>query len=101
VLRVAVFGGSLVFGHEDAEPEAFPAIMERTFPGFEVYNYGVLGYGLDQAFRGYQAEGHQRAPDVVAIGCPRILERCVSDYRQFLNANLSSEPSTKPRFLLR
>ena len=101
ILRVAVFGDSLVFGYDMAEGDCWPAVIERLFPEIEVPNYGVLGYGLDQAYLRYKAEGRQLAPKVVVIGCtPAVNLRCVSVYGPFINNRPRSDPMTKPRFFL-
>ena len=81
VLRVAAFGDSLVFGYEIDDGDCWPAIMEKLFPKLEVLDYGVLGYGLDQAYLRYKAEGQRLAPEIVLIGCtPGVNDRCTSVY---------------------
>jgi lysophospholipase L1-like esterase len=101
ILRVAAFGDSLVFGYEMADGDCWPAAMERLFPEMEVLNYGVLGYGLDQAYLRYKAEGQQLAPEIVVIGCtPGANIRCTGVYGPFIADSGRSDPLTKPRFLL-
>jgi hypothetical protein len=99
VTRVAAFGDSFVYGNEVADGDAWPAGMEKMFAPMEVLNYGVGGYGTDQAFRRYLAEGSLLSPDVVIVGfAPVDLGRTVNVYRRFVsNREL---PLVKPRFVL-
>src|SRR2546426_4127010 len=99
VLRVAAFGDSFVYGNEVSDSGAWPALMERLFPRMEVLNYGVGGYGVDQAFLRFCSEGTALSPDVVIIGFVRDdLRRVVNVYRRFIS-NLEL-PLVKPRFAL-
>src|SRR5262249_42937310 len=92
VLRVAAFGDSLVYGACVTNVDSWPAILEQTFPDIEVLNYGVLGYGLDQAYLRYQAEGHCLAPEVVLLGCTRTIGRCVNVYTPFRTEMVGNFP---------
>jgi hypothetical protein len=101
VVRLAVFGDSLVFGFLTGDTDCWPAIVERSVPEVEVLNYGVLGYGLDQEYLRYRAEGRQFAPQGVVIGCtPGVLQRCLTVYGPFTADSIELDPLTKPRFLL-
>jgi hypothetical protein len=65
----------------------------------EVLNYGVGGYGLDQAFLRYLRDGDKYHPQLVVIGfVPDDLPRIVNVYRRFLSS--SDWPLIKPRFVL-
>ena len=99
VLRVAAFGDSFVYGNEVADSGAWPALVERLFPQVEVLNYGVGGYGTDQAYLRYCAEGAALSPRIVIIGfVPVGLRRVVNVYLRFVsNREL---PLAKPRFTL-
>jgi len=99
VARVAAFGDSFVYGSEVADSAAWSAIMERLFPQLEVLNYGVGGYGVDQAYLRFRAEGRALAPQLVIIGFTTDdLRRVVNVYRRFIsNREL---PLVKPRFTL-
>src|SRR5256885_5239021 len=99
VLRVAAFGDSFVYGNEVVDSAAWPAIAERLFPGLEVLNYGVGGYGVDQAYLRFGAEGMDLAPQIVLIGFTTDdLRRVVNVYRRFISNR--EFPLIKPRFLL-
>ena len=99
VLRIAAFGDSFVYGNEVDTREAWPARMEALFPNVEVLNYGVGGFGLDQAFLRYHQDGHTLDPRVVIVGfVADDLRRLVNVYRRFIADNES--PLAKPRFVL-
>ena len=99
-LRVAAFGDSFVYGNEVADADAWCALLEAGGDSIEVLNYGVGGYGLDQAFLRFEQEGMALQPDAVLIGfTPDDLRRVVNVYRRFLSS--LEWPLTKPRFLMR
>ncbi len=99
VLRIAAFGDSFVYGSEVENQDAWAALIEKDNPDLEVLNYGVPGYGTDQAYLRYRLEGATFAPQVVLIGFPPTdLWRVVNVYRRFYsNAEV---PLFKPRFEL-
>lgn len=96
-LRVASFGDSFVYGTEVADGEAWGHVVEVTEPGIELLNYGVGGYGMDQAYLRYMGEGAQFSPDLVLVGfTPVNLGRLVNVYRRFISG--MEIPLVKPRF---
>jgi hypothetical protein len=100
VVRVAAFGDSYVYGNEVGNDDSWPTQLERSAPDVEVLNYGVGGYGVDQAYLRYLAEGRALAPQVVIIGfAPVDLPRLVNRYRRFLDDRELA--LAKPRFVLR
>lgn len=85
VLRIAAFGDSYVYGSEVDNASAWATVMESNTPNLEVLNYGVGGYGVDQAYLRYLLEGSVLAPHVVLIGfTPDDIVRTVNVYRRFL-----------------
>jgi hypothetical protein len=99
VLRIAAFGDSFVYGSEVDNASAWPAVMESQHPDLEVLNYGVGGYGVDQAYLRYLLEGKDLSPKVVLIGySPDDINRTVNVYRRFLT-DLDSA-LIKPRYVL-
>jgi hypothetical protein len=99
VIRVAAFGDSFVYGNEVRNPESWPALIEREDPQIEVLNYGVGGYGLDQAYLRYTLEGSALTPQIVIIGfTPDDLGRVTNVYRRFVGA--TEMPLFKPRYVL-
>lgn len=98
-VRAAAFGDSFVYGNEVDDPDAWPAAAEGMFPDLEILNYGVGGYGLDQAYLRYITEGTALSPHVVVIGFdPDDLGRLVNVYRRFLS--IREIPLVKPRYVV-
>lgn len=100
VTRVAAFGDSFVFGNEVPDDDAWATVVENSFDGLEVLNYGVGGYGLDQALLRYRLEGADLHPDIVLIGfIADDIRRVTNVYQRFASTNAGI--FTKPRFQLR
>ncbi len=98
VLRISTYGDSYTHGDDVSNDETWQAVMEKLDPSMEVLNFGVWGYGLDQALLRYQNEGAQYKPHVVFIGfMTRDILRHVNNFRPFYSEN-SDIPLTKPRF---
>jgi hypothetical protein len=97
-VRVSAFGDSFTHGDEVGFHDTWTARLERD--GLEVLNFGVGGYGLDQALLRYRIEGKRYHPRVVLIGyMSEDLERSVNVYRPFSHPD-SHTPLAKPRFRL-
>lgn len=100
VTRLLFFGDSFTFCDEMGDWAAFQHIFEKQHPRFEAINFGVSGYGTDQAFLRYRALGRDLGADVVFIGI--LLEnvgRNVNRYRP-LWSTATGFCATKPRFVL-
>ncbi len=96
-LRVAAFGDSFVYGNETHWTDSWPALLEHADSTLEVLNYGVGGYGLDQAFLRYLREGRSLTPSIVLICFTTDdLRRLVNVYRRFIS--VGELPLFKPRF---
>lgn len=102
VLRIAAFGDSFVYGSEVLTDEAWPTIIEQTRPHTEVLNYGVPGYGQDQIYLRFLAEGAELAPDVVLLGVSTpTLERVMRVSAVFRSPGSATyDFIMKPRFIL-
>jgi hypothetical protein len=99
VIRVAVFGDSFVYGNEVGTADAWPTQLEAIDPRLEVPNYGVGGYGADQALLRYRRDGKGLHPRIVVLGfTPDDLRRLVNVYRRFIDDR--EWPLAKPRFVL-
>jgi len=99
ILRISAFGDSFVYGNEVGTPDAWPSQMEQACTKLEVLNYGIGGYGVDQAYLRYESEGALYAPDIVLIGfVSDDMRRLVNVYRRFSDDR--EWPLFKPRFVL-
>ncbi len=98
--RIAAFGDSFVYGTEVTNAEAWSTRLQAAHAdSLEVLNYGVGGYGTDQAFLLFLREGMRFSPDVVLIGfAPVNLSRIGNVYRRFISTD--EVPVVKPRFEL-
>jgi hypothetical protein len=99
-VRLAAFGDSFTHASDVADAEAWEADLERLEPRLEVMNFGVPGYGVDQAYLRYRLEGERFHPQIVLIGfMSDDINRVVSVYRPFYFYQ-SGLPLTKPRFVV-
>jgi len=99
-VRIAAFGDS--FTHADDVPNeaTWEAVLESLDPRLEVLNFGVSGFGPDQAYLRYRLEGVRYHPDVVLLGfMSENINRLVNTFRPFYIPN-TSLPLAKPRFEL-
>ena len=99
VVRVAAFGDSFVYGNEVDNANSWTALAEQAYPRLEVLNYGVGGYGNDQAYLRFLADGRALSPRIAILGfAPTDFGRLVNVYRRFLSNH--ELPLVKPRFVL-
>jgi hypothetical protein len=97
VTRVAAFGDSFVYGNEVGDRDNWAAQLEQLYPNLEVLNFGVGGYGLDQAYLRFLSEGAAHGSQVTLLGfVPDDLGRLVNRYRRFRSSD--ELPLFKPRF---
>ena len=70
--RVAIFGDSFAHGSEVTYDESWGArvqqALNRPDRPVEVLNFGVPGYGMDQALLRWEQEGAAYRPDVIVFG---------------------------------
>ena len=98
IIRIATFGDSFTHGEEVKNEFTWQEQMIRLNPHLEVINFGVGGYGLDQAFLRYSNEGKLYHPHIVLMGFMQDnINRLVNVYRPFYAPGI---PLTKPRFIL-
>ena len=92
--RLKAFGDSFVYGAEVAEDETFCAyVEERT--GWDCLNYGVGGYGPDQAFLKYRSNHIPADYTILGVLCENI-GRVVSYYPPFY---MREWTPPKPRYV--
>lgn len=101
IVRIAAFGDSFTQGDGVANTEIWTTGLRHLSPNLEVLNFGVTGYGLDQAYLRYQQDGVPFQPHIVLIGfMSDDTNRHVSVFRPFLLTG-TRIPLTKPRYVLR
>jgi lysophospholipase L1-like esterase len=101
VRRVALVGDSYTFGLEVSFEDSWGHHLERALgPGVQVLNFGVDGYGVDQAYLRYQRDVRPWRPDVVVFGfINHDLHRSMAVY-PFVSFPAWEMPFAKPRFTL-
>jgi hypothetical protein len=100
VRRIAAFGDSFTYCHEVNFQYCWTEQVGEAWPVTEVLNFGVPGYGPDQAWLRYQREGQTYAPCAVTIGyMVENINRVVNRYRPSL-VPITDLLATKPRFIL-
>ena len=98
-LRVVSFGDSFTHGAEVPWDASWQAQLEALEPSWEAPNFGVNGYGTDQALLRFRRVGALDA-DVVCIGLMLDnIGRNVNRYKPCF-ATLHGSPAAKPRFVL-
>jgi len=98
-LRIAAFGDSYVYGSEVDNPSAWAALIEADDSHVELLNYGVGGYGVDQAYLRYLLEGADLHPQIVMMGFTTDdIGRVVNRYRRFVDGH--DLVLFKPRYLI-
>jgi hypothetical protein len=94
---VSVYGDSFTFGADVAHEEAWPnRLAERL--GCRVSNFGVGGYGSDQALLRFELNETNRAPVVVLGHLTENILRNVNQLRGLLYAG--SRWGLKPRWIV-
>lgn len=98
VTRFAVFGDSYTHGDDVSDDQTWAAQVERLNPAIEVLNFGVGGFGPDQALLRFENEGLRFRPAVAILGFrPENIYRLVSVFRPFYTP-ATGVPMSKPRF---
>jgi hypothetical protein len=98
VTRIAVFGDSFVHGDEVDNAQTAWRLLEEQNPHLEVLNFGVPGYGTDQAYLRYLNEGARFKPNVVLVGLMlENIQRNVSVFRPAYYHD-TGLPLAKPRY---
>jgi hypothetical protein len=103
VFRIALFGDSFVYGSEVGYPDTWAFGLARRLQArgeaVEVLNFGVPGYGTDQAYLRWIQAGAAYAPDVVIFGLQlENMHRNVNLIRP-LYIPVVDLPFSKPRFV--
>ncbi len=97
-IRIAAFGDSFTHCDDVSNSETWEHDLEVKDPQLEVLNFGVGGYGIDQAFLRYRLEGKRFSPQIVLIGfMSENIYRSINTFRPFYMSS-SGIPLGKPRF---
>lgn len=99
--RIALVGDSFTFGLEVRYGETWGRQLELALGGdYQVLNFGVDGYGVDQAYLRYRRDATQWHPEIVVLGVVSDdLHRTMCVYG-FLCFPGSQIPFSKPRFVV-
>jgi hypothetical protein len=101
IRRVLTFGDSFTHCDGVENDETWQANMESYDPNIEVINFGVGGYGLDQAYLRYLEDGMRYESHIVLIGFySENIYRNVNTFRPFYHPN-TGIPLAKPRFQIK
>lgn len=93
---VALFGDSFTWGDEVAPEDAYGNVLSGLM-GCRVANYGVGGYGTDQAYLRYKEVIKDKAPIVILGHYSDNIIRNINQDRGFLT---NQAIGLKPRFIL-
>lgn len=102
--RIALFGDSYIYGAEVDYEETIGYLLQKILRKkgikVEVLNFGVGGYGIDQAYLKWQHLGKHFSPDMVILGFqPENVMRNLNLYRA-LYSRKEALPFVKPRYIL-
>jgi hypothetical protein len=100
--HVAIVGDSFTFGLEVHYEETWGHQLERALGAeYQVLNFGVDGYGVDQAYLRYERDVLPWRPEIVILAIINDdLARTMNVYT-FLKFIESPLPFSKPRFVIR
>ena len=100
--RIALIGDSFTFSNEVGYEESWAYKLERKLrPQVQVLNFGVSGYGLDQAYLRYTRDVRPWHPDIVVLGFIRADIWRMGRVYEFLSWPEWGVPLGKPRFILK
>lgn len=96
---LSTFGDSFTYGVDVGDGETWQAFLAELLDR-DVYNFGVPGYGVDQALIRFRSDlSLTQTPIVTLAFIPENINRIVSVYRKFYYPP-TGIPMTKPRFML-
>lgn len=95
---VSIYGDSFAWGDEVDDENAWPNLLSRRL-GCRVANFGVGGYGVDQAYLRYLNNTKDKAKTVVLTIFSENIQRHINQWRVLLTGGVLPF-SLKPRFVL-
>lgn len=103
--RIALVGDSFTFGDNVPYEASWGYLLEKALgPEFEVLNFGVSGYAVDQAYLRYEKDVRPWHPKLVIFGfISDDVERSMRLYHSAMTSRggWGEFPFAKPRFVLR
>lgn len=104
MLRIAIFGNSFTHGDEVKFENTWGYYLEnnlkKTGIDTEVLNFGVGGYGIDQAFLRWKKLGRKFSPNILILGFNlESVRRNVNIIRAIYYLK-TGVPFSKPRFII-
>jgi hypothetical protein len=104
-LRIAIFGDSFTHGDEVELSQTWGYFLEEALNkagvSAEVLNFGVCGYGMDQAYLRWKKYGREFSPDIVIFGFQaENLQRNLNIVRMFYRPG-DEIFFSKPRFIIK
>jgi PGF-CTERM protein len=96
--RIAIVGDSFAFAEQVEFKESWGHLLEVNSAGrFEVLNFGVPGYSIDQAYLRFRKDVLAWQPDIVILGFPLTdLHRTLTVYPFIMHPHWHM-PFSKPR----
>jgi len=96
---VSLYGDSFVWGFDVAREQAWGDVLSSDL-GCRVSNYGVPGYGVDQAFLRFRKLREDEAQIAVLVVFPDDIPRLLNQNRNLLFDSLPIAHGLKPRFMI-
>jgi hypothetical protein len=98
--RIAIVGASFVMAERVAFEDSWGHVLEASSGGkFEVLNFGVAGYSIDQAYLRFKKDVLAWQPDIVILGFPLAdLYQTLTVYT-FIHSPHWDMPFSKPRIV--
>jgi hypothetical protein len=105
VVRIALLGDSFTHGSDVTLDKAWSTQLETLLiergVNAEVINFGVGGYGMDQALLRWREVAINYQPDIVIFGfVADDVNRNLTMFRRFCTGSKTDVPFFKPRFVL-
>jgi len=101
-IRIALLGDSYTFGQEVAYEDTWGYVLEKSLgPEFQVLNFGVPGYGIDQEFLRFERDVRLWKPRIVMFAINSGAVRRTMIVYTFLSRRDWNYPFSKPRFIIR
>src|SRR5262249_53390334 len=96
---VSLYGDSFTYGSEVSDSEAWSNVLSTSL-NCRVANFGVGGYGTDQAYLRFLRTSNDNSELVILGIFPADIMRNVNQYKYFLDGEPDSVFSLKPRFII-